>query len=513
MQGVETFADEAFLGRMVIAVNDGCEMGHVRGIVIDPRVGSVVYLLLENEEWYRGALVLPFDQILSVGEYAVLIESGEVLQWLADVPAAQALVTRPVQVRGTKVLTRDGRLIGRVASFFVDLGSGRITETVLEPAAGDQEGYHIPASAIVTFGREVLVVETPSVWPASAALAQVMDNPQPSVAMHAKPSLFPPARENQPAFPPVREYPTSFPVTREVQPQYPPARETQPQFPPAREAQPQYPPAREAQPQYPPAREAQPQFPPAREAQPQFPPAREVQPQFPPAREVQPQFPPAREAQPQYPPAREAQPQYPPAREAQPQYPPARETQPQYPPARETQPQYPPTREAQPQYPAARETQPQYPQGNEQQQSSRAATEFVPWTELLAPSQGPVTASGATDAGRTLNILAGQNESASDMAEVALGGGVNTLNAEPPSRNSGLPVTAGSPTASTPQENEKLFGPLQYQHYLGKRVTKRIETNLGQVIVEKGAIVTPLIIDKVKQAGRYLELIMNVQDA
>ncbi|WP_170270194.1 PRC-barrel domain-containing protein [Heliorestis acidaminivorans] len=56
-----------------------------------------------------------------------------------------------------------------------------------------------------------------------------------------------------------------------------------------------------------------------------------------------------------------------------------------------------------------------------------------------------------------------------------------------------------------------LFGELQHKYYIGKKVTKRIESNIGQVLAEPGDVITEDLISKVKKAGKYLEMIIHVR--
>ncbi|MZP30938.1 hypothetical protein GTO91_14560 [Heliobacterium undosum] len=146
------------VGLAIISINDGRELGLVRDLIINPDQGAVEYLMVENESWYLGAQVIPFERLQGVGEYAVTIESEEALQRLTDLPEVQGLIQRQVKVKGTKVLTKRGRLIGVVNEYFVDVASGKITGCLLLPSQETLGARIIPAESVVTFGRDVLIV-------------------------------------------------------------------------------------------------------------------------------------------------------------------------------------------------------------------------------------------------------------------------------------------------------------------------------------------------------------------
>ncbi|MBM7867326.1 hypothetical protein GTO89_11125 [Heliobacterium gestii] len=146
------------IGLAIISINDGRELGLVRDLIINPDQGSVEYLMVENESWYLGAQVIPFERLQGVGEDAVTIESEEALQRLTEMADVQGLIQRQVKVKGTKVLTKRGRRIGIVNEYFVDVSSGKITGCLLMPSRQQLAARIIPAESVVTYGRDVLIV-------------------------------------------------------------------------------------------------------------------------------------------------------------------------------------------------------------------------------------------------------------------------------------------------------------------------------------------------------------------
>jgi uncharacterized protein YrrD len=64
---------------------------------------------------------------------------------------------------------------------------------------------------------------------------------------------------------------------------------------------------------------------------------------------------------------------------------------------------------------------------------------------------------------------------------------------------------------SGPSEAAKLFEARQRQYLTGRKVSKRIESELGEVIAEEGNIITEELLDKAKAAGKFPELSMNTR--
>lgn len=143
------------LGLPIISITEGTELGKVRSLVINPAIGAVAALAIDDGKWYLGAKLLPFSAITGLGEYAVTIENGNSVILYNENQEFEKLLTSEIAVIGTKVLTKSGRILGKVNEFIVDL-SGKITACEVEDVNGDIT--HLPAQRILTFGKDVLIV-------------------------------------------------------------------------------------------------------------------------------------------------------------------------------------------------------------------------------------------------------------------------------------------------------------------------------------------------------------------
>ena len=64
--------------------------------------------------------------------------------------------------------------------------------------------------------------------------------------------------------------------------------------------------------------------------------------------------------------------------------------------------------------------------------------------------------------------------------------------------------------ASTASNTSNLFEQRQIQFLLGKKASKKIVDSKGNVLIDKGQIVTEEVANKVKACGKLVELIMNI---
>ncbi len=143
----------------VLSVEEGKEIGFVQELLLNPQKGSVDFLLVKDGEWYYGLKALPFSAVQGIGEYALTVASRSDLKRLAETADAAALLENNPGLIGLRVLSRKGRLLGRVREYYVDENSGKVRGCQLVPDGQDKPSGIIEDKYICTFGREFLVVE------------------------------------------------------------------------------------------------------------------------------------------------------------------------------------------------------------------------------------------------------------------------------------------------------------------------------------------------------------------
>jgi uncharacterized protein YrrD len=142
------------IGLPVISIIEGTELGRVKSLLINPVDGSVT-ILIDDAKWYWGAKFLPLAAVTGLGEYAITIENSDAILTLADSPEVEKLIVADLKVIGTKVLTKTGRIQGKVTEILID-NSGKIIACEIEDLNG--EVTTIDAQHILTFGKDVLIV-------------------------------------------------------------------------------------------------------------------------------------------------------------------------------------------------------------------------------------------------------------------------------------------------------------------------------------------------------------------
>lgn len=143
------------LGLPVISITEGKELGHVKELVVNAAAGTVAAIVVDDGKWYLGAKLLPFGAVAGIGEYALTIDSSSHVISITAAPELEALLAANVKVIGSKVLTRSGRIQGKVTEFHFDL-SGKIASCEIEESSGNV--VQINSHQVITYGKEVLII-------------------------------------------------------------------------------------------------------------------------------------------------------------------------------------------------------------------------------------------------------------------------------------------------------------------------------------------------------------------
>lgn len=142
------------IGLPVISIVEGTELGTVKSLLINPDDGSVT-ILIDDAKWYWGAKFLPLAAVTGLGQYAITIENSDAILTLTDAPEVEQLIVADLKVIGTKVLTRNGLIQGKVTEILID-NSGKIVACEIEDING--ETTSIEAQQILTFGKDVIII-------------------------------------------------------------------------------------------------------------------------------------------------------------------------------------------------------------------------------------------------------------------------------------------------------------------------------------------------------------------
>ncbi len=115
-----------FISMPVISLQEGQQIGSVKGLVVDPSLKQVVALIIEQKGWFKEQKYIPFSKVKSVGEDAVTIDQTSSAERGTSLPNIVKLLKDNVELIGARIVTENGTLLGYVDEYYVDLASGQL---------------------------------------------------------------------------------------------------------------------------------------------------------------------------------------------------------------------------------------------------------------------------------------------------------------------------------------------------------------------------------------------------
>ncbi len=151
---------QKILGLPIISISDGTEVGKVKSIIINAEKGAIDYIVVDSGIQIFSARVIPNEDVLGIGEYALTIENEGVITDINRIPAAIQLLQKDIHVKGTKVLTKKGRLIGEIGDIYIDEGDNcTISGLEFIEDITQKKVSLIPRDSVITFGKNLTVVK------------------------------------------------------------------------------------------------------------------------------------------------------------------------------------------------------------------------------------------------------------------------------------------------------------------------------------------------------------------
>jgi uncharacterized protein YrrD len=150
-----------FASMPVISLEEGQQIGHVKGLVIDPAGKKVAALIIEQKGWFKEQRFIPYHKVKSAGSDAITIEKTTSVERATALPDIVKLVKEKVGIIGARIVAENGTLLGNVDEYYVDLATGSIAGLEF---SGNMIDSFIKGRAFLdtiyvrTLGKEVVVI-------------------------------------------------------------------------------------------------------------------------------------------------------------------------------------------------------------------------------------------------------------------------------------------------------------------------------------------------------------------
>lgn len=146
----------------VFSINEAEAIGVVKNIIIDPVEKCLLALAVDKRGWYHDVRVIPAAKIRSIGEDVINIDEKQSAQRAVNLPRIVENMHKPFSLVGSRIISDDGHLLGKVERFYLEREGGRISRLDIAggPLSGLWSGHtSVPASYIITIGAEAVVVD------------------------------------------------------------------------------------------------------------------------------------------------------------------------------------------------------------------------------------------------------------------------------------------------------------------------------------------------------------------
>jgi uncharacterized protein YrrD len=150
------------IGLPIVAFDTGSRMDAVEDVVFDHDSNRVLGVIVDDGGWLRSARVVPFGDLQAVGPDALIVGSAAAVRGRDDAHEIRPVFEGGNVLKGTRIMTTDGRDLGTMTDIFFDERSGALEG--YEVSGGMfADAYtgrsFVPAPKTVKIGHDVAFVE------------------------------------------------------------------------------------------------------------------------------------------------------------------------------------------------------------------------------------------------------------------------------------------------------------------------------------------------------------------
>jgi len=149
------------IGKPVVAFDTGEQFERIKDLLFDQETNQLLGFLVDEGGWFSSARVLPLQNVQTIGPDAVIVAAKNTVVNATQVPAIQRLLERNNVLKGTKIMTTDGRDLGTLADLYFNEATG-VVEGYEASGGVFADAYSgrsfIPAPHAIKIGEDVAFV-------------------------------------------------------------------------------------------------------------------------------------------------------------------------------------------------------------------------------------------------------------------------------------------------------------------------------------------------------------------
>jgi uncharacterized protein YrrD len=149
------------VGKSVVAFNTGKRIARIQDLIFDQDTNQLLGFLVQEGGAFHEAKVIPLQSVRAIGANAVVIAESKSIVAAQKIPQIEKVLGRKLVLKGTQILTINGRSLGSIIDLYFDEQTGHIEG--YEASGGlFADAYSgrsfIPAPQTIRIGEEVTFV-------------------------------------------------------------------------------------------------------------------------------------------------------------------------------------------------------------------------------------------------------------------------------------------------------------------------------------------------------------------
>lgn len=117
---------KGMMGKPIVAYDSGEQFKNIVDLIFDQESNLLLGFLVDEGGWFSNALVLPLGSVQAIGVDAVIVASRSAIVPASEFPQIQRILERDNILKGTRIMTLDGRDLGTMEDLYFDEMNGLI---------------------------------------------------------------------------------------------------------------------------------------------------------------------------------------------------------------------------------------------------------------------------------------------------------------------------------------------------------------------------------------------------
>lgn len=114
------------IGKPVVSFADGRQFETIRDLIFDQTNNQLLGFVVDEGGWFSGARVLPLNRIQAIGPDVVIVPDHKAVIPADNEPTFRRILERNNVLKGTKIVTTDGKDLGSLTDLYFDEQSGAV---------------------------------------------------------------------------------------------------------------------------------------------------------------------------------------------------------------------------------------------------------------------------------------------------------------------------------------------------------------------------------------------------